>query len=192
VLRFPDSLNTPRLVLRSLSGDDALAVKDAIDTSLTHLRRWMPWAKDEPTSLAKMRFRLDLHRAEFECGHQWYYGIFPPDGSRLYGQAGIHPLLGSGGLEISYWLRRTETRKGYATEAAGELTRLALRRTSVPFVQIRCDPTNERSIAVANRLGFRRVIPVGDKEAGGAGGVERSMILQLEPPSRPSRPARLP
>jgi RimJ/RimL family protein N-acetyltransferase len=163
-----------------------LAVKDAIDTSLMHLRRWMPWAKDEPTSLGRTRFRLDLHRAEFECGHQWYYGIFPQDESRLYGVAGIHPLCHSGGVEISYWLRRKETRKGYATEAAGELTRLALRR-SAPFVWIRCDPRNERSIAVANRLGFRQVSPVGDKEACDAGGVERSMVLQLESPPRPLR-----
>lgn len=181
MLRFPDRLTTPRLVLRSLSGDDAPAVKDAIDTSLAHLRRWMPWAKDEPTSLGVTRFRLDLHRAEFECGHQWYFGIFSPDELRLYGVAGLHPLSGPEELEISYWLRRGETGRGYATEAAGELTRVALRRSSVRSVLIRCDPRNARSVAVARRLGYRHLKTVPDHEARHCG-AERRMIWQLESP----------
>lgn len=189
MLRFPDRLTTPRLVLRSLSADDAPAVKDAIDTSLAHLRRWMPWAKEEPTSLAATRFRLDLHRVEFECGHQWYFGIFSPDELRLFGVAGLHPS-GPDELEISYWLRRGETRRGYATEAAGELTRVALRRSSVRSVQIRCDPRNERSVAIARRLGYRHLQTVANDEARRCGGAERSMVWQLDAPRREPRAQR--
>jgi RimJ/RimL family protein N-acetyltransferase len=179
MLRFPDRLQTPRLLLRCLDGEDAPAVKDAIDTSLAHLRRWMSWARNEPSTLAATRFLLTMHKAEFDVGQQWHFGIFANDESHLHGVAGLHPLPTPGALEISYWLRRSATRRGYATEAAGELTRIAIRRRDVRFLQIRCDPANERSAAIARRLGYRHVgtIEPGDRTPDGA---SRSMVWQLD------------
>ena len=42
---------TERLVIRCWEPADAVLAKEAIDSSLEHLRPWMPWAHAEPTTL---------------------------------------------------------------------------------------------------------------------------------------------
>ena len=42
-------LETERLVLRCWRPSDAPLLRDAVDSSLDHLREWMPWAEDEPS-----------------------------------------------------------------------------------------------------------------------------------------------
>ena len=47
----PYRIETERLVLRCWDPRDAPLLKDAIDSSLDHLRPWMPWAREEPKPL---------------------------------------------------------------------------------------------------------------------------------------------
>ena len=44
---------TPRLVIRCWDAGDAPRLKEAIDSSLDHLRSWLQWAAQEPESLEK-------------------------------------------------------------------------------------------------------------------------------------------
>jgi len=63
--RIPDALvRTERLVLRCWEAADAPLLKDAIDTSLEHLRVWMPWAWQEPSELAVVVDRRDSRNAD--------------------------------------------------------------------------------------------------------------------------------
>src|SRR5262249_27235381 len=57
-------------------------------------------------------------------------------------------------FEVGYWLRDGAEGHGYAQEAVRELTRFALEELAANRVEIRCDPRNERSRRVAERLGF--------------------------------------
>ncbi len=47
----PYRIVTGRLCIRCWHPADAPLLKDAIDSSLAHLRPWMPWAHDEPQPL---------------------------------------------------------------------------------------------------------------------------------------------
>src|SRR5262249_27870811 len=49
----PYRIETERLVIRCYEPGDAALMKDAIDSSLEHLRAWMPWAEAEPQTLAE-------------------------------------------------------------------------------------------------------------------------------------------
>ena len=76
-------------VLRCWEPGDAALLKDAVDSSLDHLREWMPWAHDEPQSLDEKVELLRLFRGNFDLGKDFVYGIFSPDESEALGGAGL-------------------------------------------------------------------------------------------------------
>jgi len=177
--------------MRPYAPDDAAAVKDAVDTSLEHLRAFMDWAWAAPEPLAVVRKRLRMFRDAFRHGDDWIYGLFEPDGSELVGGAGLHRRVGPEALEIGYWIRASRVRRGLATEAAAALTRIAFERCGALRVEIHVDPANAASLAVAERLGYvreatlrKRLPPV---EPGGARRDEVVFsLLDEEYPASPS------
>ena len=148
-------IRTARLVLRPWSPDDAPALKQAIDENLEHLRPWMEWAMHEPTPIEGVVERLTRYARDFEEGADWVYAVLDGSTERVLGVVGVHVRPGPGEREIGYWLRAECEGKGYMSEAVAALARAAFERHGARRVEIRCDPRNARSIAVARRLGFR-------------------------------------
>ena len=64
---------------------DAPLLKDAIDTSLHHLRPWMPWAQHEPQTLDEKVDLLRGFRSRFDAGEDYVYGVFSADESEALG-----------------------------------------------------------------------------------------------------------
>lgn len=176
--RLPHRIPTKRLVLRCWHEDDAPLLRDAIDTSLDHLRRWMPWALDEPSSVERTRERLRGHRESFASGEDFVFGIFSSDESEVVGVSGLHPRIGDGGLEIGYWIRASRTGHGFATEAAQALTAAGLGAPGIDRIQIQCDPDNAASRRVPEKLGYRLVeTRHGDKRTP-AGDVRDTLVFE--------------
>ena len=150
----PYRVTTERLVIRCWEPRDAPLMKEAIDSSLDHLRPWMPWAADEPQPLAAKVALLRRFRGQFDLGQDFVYGLFSSDESEVVGGSGLHTRAGEGALEIGYWIRVSRARQGLATEATSALTRVAFDVCEVDRVQIRVDPTNVASLAIPLRLGF--------------------------------------
>lgn len=145
---------TGRLVVRCWQPADAAALKEAIDASLDHLRPWMPWAWNEPESVALKMQRMRRWRGNFDLGVDFVYGIFDRDESRVIGGSGLHTRAGEGALEIGYWVRADSTGLGLITESSAALTRTAFELCGVDRVEIQCDPANARSAAIPIRLGY--------------------------------------
>jgi RimJ/RimL family protein N-acetyltransferase len=162
------------MLIRSYEPADAPRVKDAVDSSLDHLRTFMEWAWGAPEPVATMRKRMGEFRDAFRHGDDWIYGLFTRDGSELIGGAGLHRRVGPDALEIGYWLRANRVGQGLATEAAAVLTRLAFERCGVIRVEIHVDPANTASLAVADRLGY----------------VREATLRKRLPPIRPGEPRR--
>ena len=130
-------------------------MKDAIDSSLEHLRAWMPWAQDEPVPLAEKVGLLRQFRGRFDLGKDFVFGIFSADESTVLGGTGLHTRArDSSALEIGYWIRESHTGQGLATESSAALTRVAIELCGVDRVEIRIDPANEASIGVPRKLGY--------------------------------------
>jgi RimJ/RimL family protein N-acetyltransferase len=147
-------LVTDRLVVRCWQPQDAPLLKDALDSSLDHLRPWMPWAHDEPKPLDEKIELLRGFRAAFDQGEDFVYGVFDRDERRVLGGSGLHRRVGDLGLEIGYWIRADAAGNGYATEAAAALTRAGLAVEGIDRIEIHCDPRNHASAAVPRKLGF--------------------------------------
>jgi len=147
-------IETKRLVLRCWEPRDAALLTDAITASLEHLRKWMPWANDEPTPLAAMTKRLRQFRALFDMDKDYVYAVFNQDETQVLGGSGLHTGLGETAREIGYWVHVDHINQGYATEASAALTEVAFEIDQMDRVEIHCSPKNLASASIPRKLGF--------------------------------------
>jgi RimJ/RimL family protein N-acetyltransferase len=142
-------------VIRCWEPRDAPLLKDAVDSSLEHLRTWMPWAYDDPQEVDQKVALLRRFRGQFDLGQDFIFGIFAADESEVLGGTGLHTRAGEGGLEIGYWVRADRTRQGIATSAAAVLTRVGIELAGADRIEILVEVGNEPSARIPRRLGFR-------------------------------------
>lgn len=141
-------------MLRCWEPRDARALKEAVDSSLDHLRPWMPWAADEPQTLEQKRELLRGFRGRFDLDQDYVYGILSRDEAEAVGGSGLHTRQGEDSFEIGYWIRESRIGEGLATEVSAALTRVAFEVCEVDRVEIRVDPPNARSRKVPLKLGY--------------------------------------
>ena len=159
--RLPELVTGPEgFVLRRWLRADAEALGDAIHESIDQLRPWMPWAADEPLSVAERRALIDEWDRNWDSGGDEVLGVFV-DGS-VAGGCGLHHRVGPGGLEIGYWTHRSFLRTGIATRAARLLTDAAFARADITRVEIHHDKANVASAGIPRKLGFTLVREVHD------------------------------
>jgi RimJ/RimL family protein N-acetyltransferase len=174
----PYRIETERLVIRCYDPRDAPLLKEAVDSSLDHLRPWMPWAQYEPQTLEQKVELLRGFRGRFDLDQDYAYGVFTRDESRQLGGTGLHRRADEGSLEIGYFIRSDAIRQGLATEVTAVLTRAGFEVCGLDRVDIKVDPENVASLAVPSKVGFtqearlRAVLP--PKAEGGA---KRDAIL---------------
>jgi len=182
-------IETPRLVLRCYDPADAPGVIAAVTEGLEHLRAWMPWAMDEPTSVEAKAELLRSFRAKFDTDQDYAYPIFAADETRQVGSTGLHRRQGEGVLEIGYWIVPGLQGRGLVTEAAGALVRVGFEALGARAIEIRCDPRNERSHAVAARLGFTHDATLRRRDLTPDGGPRDTMVWSLFADEYPGSPA---
>jgi RimJ/RimL family protein N-acetyltransferase len=145
---------TPRLVIRCYQPQDAAKLKEAVDSSLEHLRRWLPWAANEPEPLERKLERIRRWRGDFDLGLDFIYGVFDLAEARVLGGTGLHNRVGPDAREIGYWVRADSIGKGIATEFSAALTRVAFEVDKVARVEIHVVVGNAASAAVPRKLGY--------------------------------------
>lgn len=182
-------IQTERTVVRCWDPSDASLLKEAIDSSLEHLRPWMPWVADEPQDLSKKVELLRTFRGEFDLGRDFVYGIFDRDETVVLGGTGLHRRVGDGALEIGYWIRADRVGRGLATEVTAALTRVAFELHHVNRVEIRCDPVNHRSAAIPRKLGYTHEATLRQRIADANGKLRDAMVWTLLESEYPASPA---
>jgi RimJ/RimL family protein N-acetyltransferase len=145
---------TERLVVRCWDPADAPKLKEAIDSSIEHLRAWMPWAYNEPQTLEEKVVLLRGFRGQFDKDEDFVYAIFDREESRVLGGSGLHTRIGEHAREIGYWIRADAEGNGYVTEAVAALTRVGFELEGLDRIEIRVEPENVRSRRIPERLGY--------------------------------------
>ena len=151
---YPDLLATGRLILRPPTAADADDVLAAVTASYAELHRWMEWARS-PYDIDQARQFCADASAAFDEGRDFNALVTLAEDDTVIGTVAI--LLRDEAVpayEIGYWVHTAHTGCGYATEAAGAMTRLAFEEGAGKRVEARIDERNRRSRAVAERLGF--------------------------------------
>lgn len=140
------------LALALLERGDVPELAALVEAEREHLRPWMPWAADlaegATRGFVEGRALPAIAAADgFETGIWWR--------DRLVGACGLHtlyrePRRGS----LGYWLAADAQGHGIATRAMHAVTAKAFDDLGFERVDLRADVANERSRAVAERLGF--------------------------------------
>lgn len=170
---------TSRLVIRCWNPSDAMMMGVSIDENLDHLRPWLPWASEWPISLQDRIELLRQWRGNFDSGIDFEYGFFNPSETRLLGAGGLHTRLGLGVRGIGYWIHKDYINQGYATEAAGALTKVAFEIDHVSRVEIHCHPKNIRSASVPKKLGFIHEATLHKRDMGTDGDLRDRMVWSI-------------
>jgi RimJ/RimL family protein N-acetyltransferase len=182
-------IETSRLVVRCWQPMDALKLNQALHESWEHLAPWMPWAQGAPPPIADTTALLRRWRGEFDLDKDYVYGIFSRDETRVLGSTGLHTRRGEDVREIGYWIHVDHVNRGYATETAAALTKVAFEVDNIRRVEIHCVPHNTASASVPKKLGYTHEATLRQRLGAGDGAWEDAMIWSLFAENYPDSPA---
>ncbi|MGI8975119.1 MAG: GNAT family N-acetyltransferase [Thermomicrobiales bacterium] len=150
----PREILTERLLLLPAQESDAEAVFGAIDESRTELEAWMAWTP-QVRAPEDLRRRAPQVRENWDARTDFGISIFRREDGRFLGGTGMHdPNWDVPSLSIGYWMRTSETGKGYVREAVTALTRVGFGQLGLRRMVITCAATNTRSRRVAESVGY--------------------------------------
>jgi RimJ/RimL family protein N-acetyltransferase len=153
-IAIPERSEGIRIVVRPYDVEDAPALREAVEESRDRIRAWLPWWNEHRSLESTIDFCARV-RARWITREDLAAGVFERESGRLLGGTGLHRInWAARAFEVGYWVRTSAEGKGYVTEAAAVVTRLAFETLSANRVEVRCDPRNARSKAVIERLGF--------------------------------------
>jgi RimJ/RimL family protein N-acetyltransferase len=152
--RFPEKLETARLVLRLPEVDDAEALNDAITRSFAELSPWMDWAM-KPQTIAETEAFCRESRVVWEQETALNCLMVERESGEMLGSCGYPRVDWSvPKFEIGYWCRSDRVGRGYVSEASWALASFAFEALDARRVELKMDDRNTRSWKVAARLGF--------------------------------------
>lgn len=152
---LPVPIKTSRLLIRHSLPGDGPEVNRAIRDSFNELTQWMPWAETMPSVEVSETFARQSF-AKWQLREDLTLPIFDWTGKTQLGATGLHRMNWNiPFFEIGYWVRSSESGKGYITEAVNAVTRYAFQVLKAKRVEIRCDADNIKSTKIAERLGYQ-------------------------------------
>jgi ribosomal-protein-serine acetyltransferase len=135
--------------LRSWSLDDAPEIYAVVNANREHLRAWLHWV-DPTTGPVQIAEFIEMSRRRDDAREG--NGIYL-DGV-LVGSAGLSWTTADMQGEIGYWLRADAQGKGLVTKAGRALTTYGFQEVGLHRMTIKAAVHNDRSRAVAERLGY--------------------------------------
>ena len=124
--RFPEQLETERLILRPPALADAERLLAAVTASYPELHQWMEWAK-VPYGLDEAQAFCAEAARQAQEDRSYPVLLTRKPGGRIVGASGFESVDWSvPKFGIGYWVRTDCVGLGYASEATRALTRLAL------------------------------------------------------------------
>jgi RimJ/RimL family protein N-acetyltransferase len=178
---MPDHIETGRLLLRPVREADAEAVIEAIDESRPELTAWMAWAPSMRTVDDARAFCRRVERAWGEPGgDDFMLGMFLRESGRFLGGTGYHRARWHiPSVEIGYWMRSSDTGKGYVREAVTALTRVGFGELGLRRMVITCASTNDRSRRVAEACGYHHEATLRNHDRMPDGSLRDTLVFSL-------------
>jgi ribosomal-protein-serine acetyltransferase len=140
-----------RVVIRSFEPSDGEHVFSLVEANRMHLRPWMPW---EITTRSVADSRAFITRSlasehDLDANGIWVDG-------ELAGSMGIRVDPMNDLAELGYWVAKPFEGRGLITRAARRFVEYGFAERKLHRIEIHAAVGNERSRAVAERLGFRQ------------------------------------
>jgi RimJ/RimL family protein N-acetyltransferase len=154
LIDIPMPIETPRLILRNVLPGDGKAMFEAKAESFREVNKRMAWAKELGTEEDYEIVARENH-AEFILRRDIMIVGFEKASRKFVIGTGLHRMdWARGYFEIGYWVRTSETGKGYAAESTNALIRYAFNALGAKKIGICHVDGNEASRRVIEKLGF--------------------------------------
>jgi len=153
---FPELLETERLVLRRYRSADAAGILELVDKNRARLvQNFSPMANALFQGEDVKSFVEDKTE-QWNAGRAFCYGIWFKISKQQIGQLQVKNVMWDvPSAELSYFIDSSSERQGFATEAISGILRVALGQLDFKRIFVRIIPSNQGSIALANKLGFK-------------------------------------
>jgi carbamoyl-phosphate synthase large subunit len=139
------------LRLRPLEPDDAEELYRLVDANRAYLAKFMPWAAGQTRADTRGHIESSLQR---QAANDGFDCVILRDG-RVVGGIGYHSVSWQHrSTSVGYWLAEAEQGRGTMTRAVRALVDHAFAVWELNRVEIAAAVENERSRALARRLGF--------------------------------------
>jgi RimJ/RimL family protein N-acetyltransferase len=145
---------TDRLLLRSIRLDDAAGLfQYRSDQEANRYQGWIPETISDVHDFINNRVSSTIDRT----GTWYQLVIIRSDTKKLIGDVGMHFLDDEKyQVEIGFTLDKNEQGKGFASEAVKETINFLFNDLNKRRIIASIDPRNGKSIALVERLGFRK------------------------------------
>jgi [ribosomal protein S5]-alanine N-acetyltransferase len=123
-----------------------------------HTGPWDPVRDESFYTEAGQRVELDLDQRSWAAGNAYAFAVLEIDaGDRLIGRVALANIVRGPwqNATLGYWIDERSGRRGHATRAVRLALRFAFEHAGLHRVQPAIIPRNDRSVRVAEKVGFR-------------------------------------
>ncbi len=159
LIDVPMPIVTPRLIIRPPQEGDGQMMHDAKVESYDELLKWMIWIDDKKENLSAEIDEIMCREksADFILRKDLRLHAFDRKTDKFIGASGLHDLdWRVKTFTTGYWVRSSETNKGYATEIATAIVHYAFKVLEAHRVSIFYDEGNEASQRVIEKVGYEK------------------------------------
>lgn len=154
----PERCGAAGFLLRRYMPGDGAALSEAVNSSYSHLKTFMPWATPSQSVEISEKLVRDFS-GRWLSSIDFVIGIWTPDEKRLLGGCGYHLREGPielGNAEIGMWIRGDSAHKGLGTDVLKSLLRWGFSDWHWLRLSWRCSGANKASQRVAEKAGMAR------------------------------------
>ena len=142
-----------QIELALLEKRHATRVFELTDSSRDYLKQWLPWVDFTQTVADSEKF-IDTARKQYFDNNGFQLGIVY--NKEIVGLIGLHWIdWGNKRTSIGYWLGEGYQGNGIMTRAVQGLTTYCFEELGLNRIDIRVVPTNHKSRAIPERLGYK-------------------------------------
>jgi ribosomal-protein-alanine N-acetyltransferase len=149
-------IETERLLLKTLGGQDAPLVLEYFLGNRDFLEEWEPKRGEDFYTEARLRKELEYEQAEMEAGRMMKFWIFKKGEERIIGSVNFGSIVRGAFLScfLGYRLDKDEKDNGFMTEAIRAGIGLMFGEYGLHRIEANIMPRNKRSLRVVEKLGF--------------------------------------
>ena len=137
--------------LRLLESKDAQELFEAVDRNRERLREWMPWVDGTRAPSDTLSFIEETIKGQAKGDYQ--FAIIKEE--RIVGVIGfVRSDMANKSSMIGYWNDEQAQGQGLITLSVQAILKIGFKKIGLNRIVIRAQPTNKRSCAVPERLGF--------------------------------------
>ncbi|QOL19504.1 GNAT family N-acetyltransferase [Candidatus Bodocaedibacter vickermanii] len=157
LIDLPESIETARLVLLAPKAGLGQKLYETMVDGYEDYVKWLAWPSTCP-DISTVELECRKHQADFILRSCIRYLILDKYTGEVIGRCAFPPAQANWNIPqfgISYFVRKSKRKHGFATEAVRAMATLAFNNLSARKIEIFCDVENTASIKIPLNLGFK-------------------------------------